>query len=67
MPIKEFECEDCQTVYEALIRNTQDLKEVSCPKCSSIKAQVRLTFPSNYEIKGNNSASVRPKRGMAGN
>lgn len=61
-PLRDLQCEDCDHIYEALIRNESDLKAESCCKCESKKITVMLSYPSNYTISGNNSASVRPKR-----
>jgi putative FmdB family regulatory protein len=33
MPIYEYQCKRCQTVYEALIRNDGDEKKELCPEC----------------------------------
>jgi putative FmdB family regulatory protein len=62
MPILSFECLDCHKQYDSLVRNEDDKQHLECPSCHSENWQQCLTYPSNYEIKGNNSASVRPKR-----
>jgi putative FmdB family regulatory protein len=62
MPILSFECLDCHKEYDSLIRNEDDKQELKCPSCDSAAWQQRLTYPSTYEIKGNNNGSVRPKR-----
>lgn len=61
-PMRDLECVDCGHVYEALIRNADDLKAEFCCKCESKKIEVMLSYPATYQIKGNNTASVRPKR-----
>ena len=60
MPLRDFVCVDCgKETKDALVRSDEDLR---CTACSSTNVQLSLSFPSNYTIGGNNSASVRPKR-----
>ena len=60
MPLRDFVCVACETATkDALVRTDEDLV---CPKCGSTNVQLVLSFPANYTISGNNSASVRPKR-----
>jgi putative FmdB family regulatory protein len=33
MPIYEYACKKCRCEFEALIRNCQEEKAVSCPRC----------------------------------
>lgn len=61
MPILEFICEECGLKFDSLIRKPEDMEDVQCG-CGSVKVTKALSFPSNYTISGNNSASVRPRR-----
>lgn len=60
MPMREFDCMQCNANFDTLIRNNRDLEEAECPKCGSKELQQRLSVPGNYTIKGNNGASTRP-------
>jgi hypothetical protein len=62
MPLRDIECQDCGHEFEALIRNQQDFEQEFCCKCESKKLAYKLSYPSNYTISGDNSASVRPRR-----
>ena len=62
MPLRDIICRDCDHEFEALIRKPEDLKDEFCCKCESRKLDIKLSFPSNYTISGNNSASSRPAR-----
>jgi putative FmdB family regulatory protein len=62
MPLRDLECLECGHDYEALIRKQEDLDEEQCPRCESKKLALKLSYPSNYTISGDNSASIRPKR-----
>ena len=41
MPIYEYDCQSCQRVFDALIRNAREEKAVACPDCDSRKVQRR--------------------------
>lgn len=65
MPIREFECLECLSTFDTLVRNQADMEETRCPKCNSSQLESVLTVPGNYTIKGDNSASTRPKKSRA--
>lgn len=60
MPLKDACCLDCGHRWEALLKTKDDA--VACPSCSSTQVQYELGLFGGYSIKGNNSASVRPKQ-----
>jgi predicted nucleic acid-binding Zn ribbon protein len=64
-PLFPLECMTCGTTWDSLGK-TKDTAIEPCPKCQSEEVQACLSFPGNYSISGNNSASVRPKGGMTG-
>ena len=35
MPLYEYQCKKCSTVYEALIRRSEDEAAECCPECGS--------------------------------
>lgn len=62
MPLREFDCKDCSHVTESLIRNDEDLMETTCAGCGGRQLTMRTLYATGaYFIKGNNSASERPK------
>jgi putative FmdB family regulatory protein len=61
MPLRDFFCYDCHKTFEALVRNSDELLEQKCIHCESTKLQLQLSAHSGYSIKGDNSASTRPK------
>lgn len=58
-PIKDFVCEACSVALDNQVVKQDEL--VSCPLCKQDMKPL-LSYPSNYTIKGDNSASVRPRK-----
>lgn len=59
MPLKEIQCGDCGHVWETILGIGEPPEP--CVHCESTRV---VTLPSSfggYKIKGDNSASVRPK------
>jgi len=48
MPIFEFECTKCKSIYDALTSfdKTEKYKNVSCPECGSKKKEKRMSSPN---------------------
>jgi putative FmdB family regulatory protein len=47
MPIFEFECQECGTPFEELVRSTYAIDEVVCPSCRSDQVRKQIsTFAS---------------------
>lgn len=65
-PIYELECLTCGSKQEALVKNKDELAEVACPTCGPGTMQAVFPTFSQYSIKGNNSASVTPKKYRGG-
>lgn len=59
-PLRDAECPKCELLFEDMLVKTGD-KSV-CPVCGSDELVIRMSYPANYTIGGDNSASVRPKR-----
>ena len=52
MPIFEFNCQQCTTIFEELLPADQDKSEVICPKCHSRETTKRFsTFASHISHK----------------
>jgi putative FmdB family regulatory protein len=62
MPIFELECQDCKHKFESLMKDKDEIEHAECPKCESMDLQFCFSLFGGYSIKGDNSASVRPKR-----
>lgn len=46
MPIREFNCKECDAVTELLVRRAADEKNVTCGSCGSRKVKRMLSVPS---------------------
>lgn len=58
MPFFRFKCNKCEHVYTELLKYGESS---TCPACSSKDVVKQITAPGGYKIKGDNSASVKPK------
>lgn len=56
----DFECMRCKTVYEAMTKRGTYTTPTPCPKCGGAGLRIVSGF-GGYGIRGNNTASVRPK------
>ncbi|WP_084813445.1 FmdB family zinc ribbon protein [Desulfogranum japonicum] len=43
MPIYEYQCRDCSTLFEHLTTSSQDSETPKCPKCASRHVQKRIS------------------------
>jgi len=46
MPIYDYRCEQCQTVYEVFHKVREVKEDIVCPSCSSPRATRLLSAPS---------------------
>lgn len=60
MPIYQYKCEECERHFEEL-RSIKDDSPIRC-KCGSENVYKVPSAHGGYEIKGNNSASTKPRR-----
>ena len=44
MPIYEFECNTCRTVFEELVRSSEAGDETACPMCGGVTHKRMSTF-----------------------
>jgi len=51
MPIYEFKCSKCSEFFELLLMNSNDEKELKCPKCGS-DAFERVISTTNFAMGG---------------
>ncbi|MGH9436196.1 MAG: FmdB family zinc ribbon protein [Terriglobia bacterium] len=69
MPIFEYQCRDCGTEFEALVKSRQE--EITCKHCASPRVDQRL---STFAVAGGSSRVEAsgacpcgaPRRGMCG-
>jgi putative FmdB family regulatory protein len=63
MPLYVLRCGDCNHEWEEIYGVNEARQGVDCPKCNREKsATITPAGFGGYSIKGNNSASVRPKQ-----
>ncbi len=55
MPIYEFKCSKCNEFFEILVMNSNDEKEMKCPKCNSIEFE-RVVSKTNYAMANPSSS-----------
>lgn len=61
MPIYEYQCEDCGTEFEKLVRRSGGHDEVACPSCGDQHLSLRLsTFAAHANGHANGRAEVAP-------
>lgn len=59
MPLKDCLCRSCGHIWEEIIKAWDETP--NCPHCESTKVEKLVSAAGGYHIKGNNSASHRPK------
>lgn len=62
MPIYEFQCGDCQTVFETLITSAATDKEIVCSRCKGANVKKIMSGSSFKRTAG----SVSPTCGHSG-
>jgi len=56
MPIYEYRCKDCDTVFETFVSSIPDADKVVCKKCESKNVEKQIsTFASR--LSGSNSST----------
>lgn len=55
MPVFEYKCKECGTVYDVLHKSSSSKEDVVCPKCSS-KKNVKLVSSFSSSFKSDNSS-----------
>ncbi len=55
MPIYEFRCNECNTLFEALVNSSEKISDVACIECNS--KDIRKTISaSSFKIAGSGSS-----------
>lgn len=57
MPLYEFDCSECGTAFEKLVRRADDASEVVCPVCGSAKVSEKISAFASISKSGNTAAS----------
>lgn len=62
MPLYDYKCksEKCGRITQSVMA-TWDNKLILCPVCGRAEAERQFPAPGGYSIKGDNSASQKPK------
>lgn len=47
MPLYEFECSDCHTTFERIVRSTDDAAHVTCKICQSFNVKKLISAGSH--------------------
>jgi putative FmdB family regulatory protein len=55
MPIFEFECSQCQSNFEELVRNSEAATKIECPTCGGKKVKKKL---STFAAKVNGGSTA---------
>ncbi len=67
MPLYEMDCMECGHNDTYLVKSLEEAPKESCKGCDKVGAlQMCLSTFGSYAIKGNNSASVTPKKFRGG-
>lgn len=43
MPIREYQCEDCEAEFEELVQHSTPDEEIPCPECGQHRARRQLS------------------------
>lgn len=57
MPIYEFQCNDCGTDFDKLVRRISAIDEVTCPECESHDVHKKLSVFAS-KVSGGSQASI---------
>lgn len=63
MPLRDYQCKDCGHIEEVFYTRTEEqYKVIQCAHCETPTSHLLPSAHGGYAIKGNNSASERPKQ-----
>jgi putative FmdB family regulatory protein len=62
MPIYEYQCGDCQAVFETLVTSASASREIVCSRCKSANVKKIMSGSSFKRMAG----SAAPGRGPSG-
>ena len=56
MPIYEYRCKDCETVFETFVSSISDADKVECKKCGKENVEKQISSFTSRLSSGSNSA-----------
>lgn len=65
MPLYEFQCNDCATVFEVLIITEKDKEAIKCKKCKGANVK-KILSPSSLRTGGSQSFTSAAPQGLGG-
>lgn len=66
MPIYNFRCNECGKHFERIVKR-DEVNQVECEACNKADSvELMMSVFGSYSIKGNNSASITPKKFRGG-
>ena len=63
MPIYEYRCKDCETVFEIFVSSISDGDKVVCRKCASKNVEKQI---SSFSSKSSGSPGSAPAGALSG-
>ena len=63
MPLYEFRCESCGSVFERLVRSVPTDEEPACPSCGSGEIRKELSVFAAHQGLSGEQGAVAPCRG----
>lgn len=63
MPIYEYRCKDCETVFETFVSSISDGDKVVCKKCESKNVEKQI---STFSSKSSDGLGVAPAGALSG-
>lgn len=66
MPLYDYECGDCDTTFEELVKNTKQV--VKCPGCGKLMSDDNKlpTYAPNFKVVGGEVSRHKQKYGRTG-
>ncbi len=58
MPLYEFECLECGTIFEKLVRKAGAISDVACPVCHSLRVTQQISTCASF-VRGKSSGPSR--------
>jgi putative FmdB family regulatory protein len=52
MPLYEFQCSECDTAFDELVRTTIAVAEVKCPECGSYHVRRKVSLVASQVSRG---------------
>jgi len=61
MPLLEYRCSECSTLFERLVQRTEAADRADCPQCGADKGQRLLSLFA--QVRGSDGASTAASAG----